>query len=93
VWQAGFSIFGVGATPVKNMRDERPGYRYGGDVSPNIGMPLLDCSMPRLRRIGLAGAIAAANMQNRMCGQSTIRISQIPLLIMPQLLGNEHDAR
>jgi hypothetical protein len=42
---------------------------------------------------GSAGATAAANMRNRMCGHSAIGQVESPLLIMPQLLGNEHDAR
>jgi len=30
--------------PVRNLRDGRPGHRYSGNESPNIGLPLLDCS-------------------------------------------------
>ena len=32
------------APPVRNLRDGRPGHRYSGNESPNIGRPLLDCS-------------------------------------------------
>jgi hypothetical protein len=32
------------ARPVRNLRDGRPGHRYSGNESPNIGRPLLDCS-------------------------------------------------
>jgi len=32
------------APTVRNLRDGRPGHRYSGNESPNIGLPLLDCS-------------------------------------------------
>jgi hypothetical protein len=32
------------ARAVWNLRDGRPGYVYSGNESPNIGLPLLDCS-------------------------------------------------